>query len=734
MRPCARAGCTGVVDDTGYCDAQGHRNVPQPTKAVEATGEHDFSVVPLPRLPATDPLSHIDPAPHPPEHGRPCARPGCTGIVGGGYLGQPPLFEGVCSVCRTPYSFRPKLLSGEMVDRYRVLGCLAHGGLGWVYLAWDTRLELHVALKGLIGDGDEHARRVAVRERQILTVLHHPNIVRILNFVTHPDPRSGAETDYIVMEYVDGQPLHRLAAAGDLPVEQVIAYGLGILSAFEYLHGFADTGSGRRGLLYCDMKPDNVLHTGDRVKLIDLGAARWIGDRTSPLVHTRDFQVPQEEIDEHWLTVRSDLHTVGRTLEALLPDDWQAEDAPGAESFLRLLRRATAPFEERFASAAEMAEQLRGVLREILSLRDGVPRPEPSTVFAPTAALLDAGLGAVPPLDHWTDVAGRTASLDPGRPSPAQCAVRLPTPRVDPGDPEAGYLANVSVDDPRRLVDTLAAPRRESAQAHLLMCRAHLELAEIDEAGRCLERAGELLGGRAPYDWRMAWHRGLLALAEDRVEAARERFDAVCTALPGEDAPRLALGFCAEHLGEPDRAARHYRAVWRRDRSQVSAAFGLARIHLAEGARGEAVRVLDQVPRVSRHFDAARIAAVRIHAGRLPGGAGVRLPTAADLGEAVNRLPDLYLDGGDRDGDARARLRAVLQEAALGWVLESGTGSFRRSPTRYGAPVLADPVGEAAQRALLEESLRRLAQQAQDAGRHDALIDLANTVRPRTRR
>ncbi|MFD0886963.1 tetratricopeptide repeat protein, partial [Streptosporangium algeriense] len=115
-------------------------------------------------------------------------------------------------------------------------------------------------------------------------------------------------------------------------------------------------------------------------------------------------------------------------------------------------------------------------------------------------------------------------------------------------------------------------------------------LAEIDEAGRCLEKAGAILGGGAPYDWRTAWHHGLLALAEGRVDLAWKRFDAVYTALPGEDAPKLALGFCAEHLGEPDRAARHYRAVWRRDRSQVSAAFGLARIHLDEGARREAVR------------------------------------------------------------------------------------------------------------------------------------------------
>ncbi|AWS41662.1 serine/threonine-protein kinase [Streptosporangium sp. 'caverna'] len=803
MKPCKRPGCDGTVDDTGYCDTCGHEDtsdshadprlsappgVPggaEPGSPQRPTGEslarvHSVSsmtseLVSLPELPPEDPQSRIDPDPRPPAHGRPCGKEGCTGTIGGGHFGQPALSQGFCPICGTPYSFKPKLRPGEMVGQYEVIGCLAHGGFGWVYLARDTNLGgLYVALKGLINSNDEVGAQLAAREREFLTTIHHPNIVRIFNFVTHPGPLPGEETDYIVMEYVGGQPLHTIAAGQKLPVEQVIAYGLQILSAFEYLHDLTDAKSGRHGLLYCDMKPDNVIHTRKQIKLIDLGAVRWIGDTDAPIVSTQGFQVSWEEIRAHGLTVRSDLHTVGHTLRELFRPGPELAAAGndltglGIDSFQRLLRRATGPFDERFSSAAEMSEQLRGVLREILSLRDGHPRPEPSTVFAPTAALLDAGLGAVPPLERWTHPAGRTSLLDPSMPAPPAVAVRLPTPRVDPADPAADFLANVSAGDPGRLIDKLGAVQERSAEAQFFMCRAHLELAEIDRAEQYLARAEEILGRSAPCNWRAAWHRGLLALAKNQIaaveagpDAVRERdvrvapnavrkrdtqagpsavreFDIVYTTLPSEDAPKLALGFCAEYLGRPDQAERYYQAIWRRDRSQVSAAFGLARIRLAAGDRIEAVKVLDQVPQVSRHFDAARIAAVRIHSGRLQAGpAATRLPTAADLDQVISRLRTLYLDDGDRDGDARARLTAVVQEAALDWLLEPGSpvGAPMAGRTHgHGAPILADPADETHQRLLLEASFRRLARQAGHAADHDALIDLANTVRPETLR
>ncbi|WP_460343174.1 serine/threonine-protein kinase [Actinoallomurus acanthiterrae] len=740
--------CGGPIDKDGFCDDCGlpaeDGSAAPTTERPNASAPRGFSrrLSPISRE-SIDPRSQVQRDPRPPEHARRCGVPGCTGWIGGSYADQPSLIEGYCPRCRTPYSFSPKLEPGELVGgQYRVEGCLAHGGLGWVYLARDTRLEAWVALKGLINVHDEEAAAMAVEERRFLRALDHPNIVRIFNFVTHPDRQTGEETGYIVMEYVNGAPLHKIAIEDGISVERLIDYGLEILSALGYLHEFADRDSDRRGLLYCDLKPDNVIDTQERIKLIDLGAVRWIDDRKAPIVGHEDFLVAAAERSEHGLTVRSDLYAVGKTLQALFV---ASGDLPafGARSFRRVLDRATdRVFERRFGSAAEMAEQLRGVLREILSLRDGQQRPVPSSIFAPTAALLDAGLGAVPPLERWTEP-GQARGRNDGRPNPPAVAAGLPEPRSEPAYGAADSPLNAGAADPYRTAES--DPVDDKVENEFSVCRARIQAGDVGGASGFLAEAGRLLGAAAAYDWRMAWHRGLHALAVNDVAAAEREFDAVYAALPGEDAPKLALGFCAEHRGRLPDAEAFYRAVWRRDRSQAGAAFGLARIRLGRADRAGAVEILDKVPMTSRHYFAARIAAVRILSEPLPAGAeqagppeaeqaGLRgakragLPGAADLQEAVRRLPELHLAGEDDNGPARARLTAAIRETVLELM------PTRREEAADLARIAPDSVGadETRHRVLLEGSYHALAEQAGNADDRGVLIDLANEVRPKT--
>jgi serine/threonine-protein kinase PknG len=88
----------------------------------------------------------------------------CDRPVGRGKDGQPGLVDGFCPHCGTQFSFAPKLEPGEMVaGQYEVLGCLAHGGLGWIYLAMDHNLgKRWVVLKGLLNTGDAAAQEAAV--------------------------------------------------------------------------------------------------------------------------------------------------------------------------------------------------------------------------------------------------------------------------------------------------------------------------------------------------------------------------------------------------------------------------------------------------------------------------------------------------------------------------------------------------------------------------------------------
>src|SRR5206468_1410515 len=112
----------------------------------------------------------------------------------------------------------------------------------------------------------------------------------------------------------------------------------------DYLHG--------EGLLYCDMKPDNVIHGGKRIKVIDLGGARAVDDEKSAAVGTDRYQISRGERDERGLTVRSDIYTVGGTLRDLLgvvPADTDGGDISfGIDSLRRVLERAVAPFNRRF--------------------------------------------------------------------------------------------------------------------------------------------------------------------------------------------------------------------------------------------------------------------------------------------------------------------------------------------------------------------------------------------------
>jgi serine/threonine-protein kinase PknG len=731
------------VGPTGYCDICGRkrvaaapRTVALPTSLLSApastttipmtTGKRTLDAEPggaaefarLPPLEMPDPARALLTDPHYPENRQRCGNPVCHEPVGRAHDGQPALTAGFCGKCGLPFDFAPKLNPGDRLDdRYDIVGWLAHGGLGWVYLAKDTALGgVYVAVKGVINPFDAQARDLADVERDVLIRLEHQNIVRIGNFVHHPNPRGGRSDDYIVMDYVNGLTLRQMIQRGaELTVTHVITYGRAILAAMDYLHS--------EGLLYCDMKPDNVIHGVRGIKVVDLGAARVIDDTKSAPVGTQGYMVGREEIEKYGLTMRSDIHTVGRTMQELLAASSEPRDSGdvsfGIESLSRLLDRAVAGFHQRFGTVAEMSEQLDGVRREILALQGQGPLPAPSQRFDSTPELLDSGLGAIPGLDRWTTA--NESTFHDGLPSPQEAASRLPVPwaeaaeSADAAESAALFLDTARAANPRRLLDKLNTFGSESVDVEFARVRAYVELRDPEAATAALGKAEQLLGTTAATDWRVRWHYGLLALARGKLLDASGAFDRVYATLPGEDAPKLALGFCYEHLG-PDKAEqsrRCYEAVWLRDRAQASAAFGLARLRLrgrGSADRKAAVHILDGVRPVSRHYDAAKIAAVRIYVASLPSGP----PSDEDLAEAAKRLPELYLDSGDDHGEFRERLTAVVSEAVLDWVRALG-GDER--PARLD----------------LELCFRRLAGRARDADEHGIFVDRANSVRPKSR-
>jgi serine/threonine-protein kinase PknG len=681
-------------------------------------------LVDVPPVEYVDPSSAVLRDPQVPESRRFCGN--CGQAVGQSRDGRPGLTEGFCPNCRTRYSFSPKLVPGELVaGQYEVLGCLAHGGLGWIYLARDRNVsDRWVVLKGLLNTGDADAMEAAVAERRFLAEVEHPNIVRIYNFVQHTSRADGDTAGYIVMEYVGGKSLKEIRVearqrGGAVPLAHALAYALEILPAFGYLHD--------RGRVYCDFKPDNIIQTEEQLKLIDMGGVRAIDD-DGAIYGTVGYQAP--EIETEGPSPSSDLYTVGRTLAVLTFDfhGFQREyqfKLPESEpllarqqSYARLLRRAThTDPRRRFQSAGEMAEQLTGVLREVLSAEDGQPRPAYSGWFSPELGAIGTDLVPV--------AAAGNGALTVPAPSATEVIPGLPAPLTDGSDPAAGYLATLAGLTPAAQAEALRAVVAGDAgvpaavagspETRLALARALMAAGELTAARDCL---AELPPDQA--DWRATWQSGLWELAAGRPAEARAAFGAVYDELPGELAPKLALAFAAEAAGDTAAARYYFGLVWTLDRSYVSAAFGLARACLAAGDRPGAVAAVAGVPETSSHFAAAQIAAVRL---LVAGGLGM---SDTDLRQADSRLGKLTLDAND---PRRHQLGVEILRAALDWV-SAGPAVPGRGTQAAGERILGCEPNERALRFGLERGYRALANLLPE--RRVELVDMANSVRPRT--
>jgi serine/threonine-protein kinase PknG len=738
---CAEPGCGGTVVG-GYCDVCGTApatSAPEPpataraeppstaraesspsarsarsartgaTRSASTRGRLGAGIVAMPRVPKGDPNAAIMVNPQVPEASRFCGNPECGKPVGRGRDGQPGLAQGFCTQCGTRYSFIPKLSRGDLVGgQYEVQGCIAHGGLGWIYLAIDRNVHNRwVVLKGLLNSGDADAMAAAAAEVLALAEVEHPNIVRIYNFVEHLDAAAVAPVGYIVMEYVGGTSLKQIRKArnGPLPPDQAVAYIVEIAPALDYLH--------TQGLAFCDFKPDNVMQTDEQLKLIDLGAVIAMDDQDSPIYGTVGYQAP--EIATTGPTVASDVYTVGRTLAVLVMDVPQehghfVEQLPGPatvpvlakhESLYRAILRATDPDpERRFASMAEMADQLTGVLHEIVAADTNTAQPRMSNYFSPQRAVYGAG---------------RDVAVEP-----ADVIAALSVPVVDPTDSGAALLATTSGTPPAQLEHALHLARggvnqakSSSVEIPLRLVRASLEIGAPKEARKRLAELESVI----PGDWRLTWYGGQCALLEGEFDKAAADFTAVLAELPGELTPKLAIAATAESRDANDDAARYYEMVWRTDHSYVSAAFGLARQRARAGDRAGAITALDQVPSESAHFSTAAATAIEILLdGRKPKDLDER--TLLDAGK---RASALTLESTAK----RAMIRLRVLGAALGWLR---AGNTPKTPRLLGADFDEPDV-----RTGMEHCYRELAHETTGTWERIALVEKANAVRPRTR-
>jgi len=188
------------------------------------------------------------------------------------------------------------------VGRYQVLDTIGKGAHGSVVRGFDPLIGRHVAIKLLspqlaTGDG----RQQFFQEARVIGQLTYPSIITLHDMGID----EASSTPYLVMEFLEGQPLDRILEKGSIPLPRAAAWAAEVACALHAAH--------RKGVIHGDVKPANILITNDnRVKLMDFGMARlssYDGKQT-PLLGTPAYWCP-EQIMGKAQDARSDLFSLG---------------------------------------------------------------------------------------------------------------------------------------------------------------------------------------------------------------------------------------------------------------------------------------------------------------------------------------------------------------------------------------------------------------------------------------
>jgi serine/threonine protein kinase len=311
----------------------------------------------------------------------------------------------------------------QRLGAYRLMSRIGVGGMGEVWRAEDTRLRRTVAIKvlppALAANAESQAR--LLREARTAAQLNHPNVATI-----HSIEQEG-DRSFIVMEFVSGEPLSKLIARGPLPEAQVSAIGREVAVAL----GEAS----RLGIVHRDVKPDNIIVSGDRVKVLDFGIAKQTaidgvadpsGFKTEAgMVLGTVFYMSPEQAMGKTLDGRSDLFSLGVVMYEALTGRLPFRGDTMTETLTRIIRddppelRRTNPSvspamsaiiarclhkekDRRYSSAGEVVRALDGHLASLATLSDGKgERVSPAAANTPTIALTSPIPSRAAPARRW---------------------------------------------------------------------------------------------------------------------------------------------------------------------------------------------------------------------------------------------------------------------------------------------------------------------------------------------
>ena len=278
------------------------------------------------------------------------------------------------------------------VGRYEVLEVIGAGANSKVARAFDPLIGRIVAIKLFpreLASGE--ARQRFVREARVVGQLSHPSIITLHDMGVD----DASETPYLVMEFIEGQPLDKILEKGSLPVPRACAWAAEVATALAVAH--------RKGVIHGDVKPANILITDDgRIKLTDFGMARLASNESkdTPLLGTPAYWCPEQILGKPQDS-RSDIFSLGVVLYEMvtgqrpfdsdslqgicsrimsstpLPPSHANPSVPGAFNDVVASCLAKDP-KQRCASAEGLAEQLHPLARRTPA--PAVSSPQPATL------------------------------------------------------------------------------------------------------------------------------------------------------------------------------------------------------------------------------------------------------------------------------------------------------------------------------------------------------------------
>jgi serine/threonine-protein kinase len=272
---------------------------------------------------------------------------------------------------------QPQTLLG---GRYRLEREIGRGGMAIVWLAQDLKLSREVAVKVLLGElafamGPERFRR----EIDVVSRLSHPNVLPIDDYGEFEGQM------YYVMPFITGETIHkRLERERQLNVQDAVKIAFQVASALDYAH--------RQGIVHRDIKPENILLQDGEALVADFGIARAITEgggakltSTGVTLGTPTYMSPEQAMADPGIDGRSDIYSLGCVLYEMLAGQppfsgptaqaiiarHQLDEAPSLsivrgtipEAVEDVVMQALAKLPaDRYASAGEMADELRNIL------------------------------------------------------------------------------------------------------------------------------------------------------------------------------------------------------------------------------------------------------------------------------------------------------------------------------------------------------------------------------------